>query len=376
MEELDFGAILDDDQMGSLFGEQEDPQTEEDKEDNNKDKDNTAEVNPEEMFGDSSESVGSGNDKENEEDTTSEKDGTSPDFFSSIANAFAEEGIFPDLDEEVIKGIKTAQDLRNAVNDQIKAGLDEQQKRVIDALDNGVETDKVRDYERLIQYLNTIDDNAISAEGEEGDILRKKILYQDYINRGFSKERAEKAVNRAFSNGTDIEDAKEALESNKTFFQEEYQQLLEDAKKERERERQEEEERAANIKKNILEGNIKFFGDIDIDKNTRQAAFEAISKPIYKDPKTGEMYTALQKLELDNRDEFLTKLGFIYALTDGFKSIENIVKKNAKKEIRKGFSDLERKINNTRRDSRGNLRFASGVDDTESILGKGIKLDL
>lgn len=376
MEELDFGAILDDDQMDSLFGKQEDPQTEENKEDNNKDKDNTAEVNPEEMFGDSSESVGSGNDKENEEDTTSEKDGTSPDFFSSIASAFAEEGIFPDLDEEVIKGIKTAQDLRNAVNDQIKAGLDEQQKRVIDALDNGVETDKVRNYERLIQYLNTIDDNAISAEGEEGDILRKKILYQDYINRGFSKERAEKAVNRAFSNGTDIEDAKEALESNKTFFQEEYQQLIDDAKKERERERQEEKERAANIKKNILEGNIKFFGDIDIDKNTRQAAFEAISKPIYKDPNTGEMYTALQKLELDNRDEFLTKLGFIYALTDGFKSIENIVKKNAKKEIRKGFSDLERKINNTRRDSRGNLRFASGVDDTESILGKGIKLDL
>lgn len=383
MEGLDFGTMLDDEQMNSLFGEQEeDTQPEEEEigggkdKDKNKDKNNTAEVDPENMFGDKPESVGSEEHKDNEEGTTSTEDGTSPDFFSSIANAFAEEGIFPDLDEETIKGIKTAQDFRNAIDEQIKAGLDEQQRRVAEALNNDVEPDKIRQYEGLIAYLDTIDDKAISAEGEQGETLRKKILFQDYINRGFSKERAEKAVNRAIENGTDVEDAREALESNKTFFKEEYQQMLDDAKKAKDEEKEKDKAKAERIKKSILEGDLKFFEDVDVDKKVRQEAYDAISKPIYRDPKTGETYTAVQKLELDNSEEFLAKLGLIYALTDGLKSLDGLVKKKVKKEVKRGFSELEQKINNTRRDSRGNLRFASGVDDTESILGKGMKLDL
>lgn len=383
MEGLDFGTMLDDEQMNSLFGEQEeDTQPEEEEtgggedKDKNKDKNNTAEVDPENMFGDKPESVGSEEHKDNKEDTTSTEDGTSPDFFSSIANAFAEEGIFPDLDEETIKGIKTAQDFRNAIDEQIKAGLDEQQRRVAEALNNDVEPDKIRQYEGLIAYLDTIDDKAISAEGEQGETLRKKILFQDYINRGFSKERAEKAVNRAIENGTDVEDAKEALESNKIFFKEEYQQMLDDAKKAKDDEKEKDKAKAERIKKSILEGNLKFFEDVDVDKKVRQEAYDAISKPIYRDPKTGDTYTAVQKLELDNSEEFLAKLGLIYALTDGLKSLDGLVKKKVKKEVKRGFSELEQKINNTRRDSRGNLRFASGVDDTESILGKGMKLDL
>lgn len=379
MEGLDFGTMLDDEEMNSLFSEQDnDSQSEEDSEEKNKDnnEDNTAEVDPEGIFSGTSESVGSEDTKDNEEDTSSEKDGSSPDFFSSIANAFAEEGIFPDLDEETIKGIKTADDFRQAIDAQIKAGLTEQQQRIAEALDNNVEPNKIRQYEGLLNYLNSIDDDTLSAEDDEGETLRKKILYQDYINRGFSAERAEKAVNRAISNGTDIEDAREALESNKAFFNEEYKQLLNDAKEERKREEEESKAKAERVRKTILDGNIKFFEDIDIDSTTRKMAYDAISKPIYKDPKTGEAYTAVQKLELENSEDFLAKLGLIYALTDGFKSIDGLVKKKVRKEVKKGFSELESKISNTRRDSRGNLRFASGVDDAESILGKGIKLDL
>lgn len=383
MEGLDYGTMLDDDQVEALFGEQQEEETpppakekddgEGDKDDKNKD--NTAEVDPDNMFGGKPESVGGEDNKDKTEDTTSDEDGTSPDFFSSIANAFAEEGIFPDLDEETIKGIKTAQDFRNAIDEQIKAGLDEQQRRVVEALNNNVEPSKIRQYEGVIQYLNNLSKDDLSAEGEEAEALRKKILFQDYMNRGFSKERAEKAVNRAISNGTDIEDALEALESNKTFFQEEYQQLLDDAKKEKEEEERKNEAKAERLRKTILDGDLKFFEDVNIDKNTRKAAFDAISKPVCKDPKTGETYTAVQKLELDNSEEFLAKLGLIYALTDGFKSIDGLVKTKVKKEVKRGFSELESRINSTSRDSRGNLKFASGVDDTESVLGKGVKLD-
>lgn len=379
MEGLDFGALLDDEQMESLFSEQEDPQAEEsspEEESDDSKKTNTTEVDPEEMFEEKPESVGGGDNKGEEEDTHSDEGGTSPDFFSSIANAFAEEGIFPDLDEETIKGIKTAQDLRNAIDEQIKAGLDEQQRRVVDALNNNVEPDKIRQYESTIAYLDTIDEDSISAEGEEGEKLRKGILYRDYLNRGFTKERAEKAINRAVTDGTDIEDAKEALESIKSFVQNEYKKLLDNADAEKKKEEEELKEKAKRLEKTILEDNIKLFEDVEVDKKVRQKAFDAITKPIYKDPKTGETYTAIQKLELDNSEDFLAKLGLIYALTDGLKNIDGLVKKKVRKEVKRGFSELESRINTTRRDSRGNLKFASGVDDTESILGKGMKLDL
>lgn len=380
MEGLDFGNILDDDQL-SLFSEQEDETpssqggedtTEEEGKETNKD---TAEVDPEDMFGDKPESVGS-RELEDEEDTISTKAGTSPDFFSSIANAFAEEGIFPDLDDETVKNIKTAEDFRRAVDDQIKAGLTEKQKRVDEALDNGVEPSQIRQYESVLGYLDSISEDALTAEGDEGDNLRKKIIYQDYINRGFSEQRAKREVDKAFENGTDVDDAKEALEGNKTFFKGEYKKILDEAKADREKEDNENKAKAARIKSSILEGDIKFFGGVDIDKTTRQRAFDAISKPIYKDPKTGQTYTAVQKLELENSEEFFAKLGLIYALTDGFKSIDGLVKKKVTKEVKRGLSALESKISNTQRDSRGNLKFASGVDDTESILGKGMRLDL
>ena len=89
------------------------------------------EINPDDLF-DNPESVGSGKDnQEEEEDTQSEKDkGTSPktNFYSSIASALKEEGIFPDLDDDTLNGIKTPEDFAEAVEKTVQARLDERQK--------------------------------------------------------------------------------------------------------------------------------------------------------------------------------------------------------------------------------------------------------
>jgi hypothetical protein len=199
---------------------------------------------------------------------------------------------------------------------------------------------------------------------------------QDYLNKGFKAERAQQKVDKIFEEGGEIEEAKESLQSLKQYYTDSYNKLRNDAKKEAEKEIEERNQKAARIKKSIIEGKTKFFGDIELNKEIRQSAYDAISKPIYRDPKTGETYTAVQKLELDNSEEFLAKLGLLYALTDGFTSINGLVDKKAKKEIKRGFSELERKINNTARNSSGNLDFTSGVSDENSYIGKGMKLDL
>lgn len=383
MEGLDLDNILDEDAM-SLFnddGTQEDT-TPEDTPDNTgdneqKEKKNTTEDSPEGMFGEP-ESVGSEdkNNEEQEDTLTDDGDGTSPktDFFSSIAEAFAEEGILPNLDDETIKKIKTPEDFRKAIDDYIKSELDEQQQRVKEALDNNIEVDTIRQYEGVLNYLDSLKEEDLKAEGKQGEELRQRLIFQDYINRGFDKSRAEREVKRAMKNGTDIEDAIEALNSCKDFYQDSYNDLLEEAKKARLEEEDERKKRAENLKKTIFDEKSKFFGDIELDQATRQKVFDNLSKPIYKDPKSGEAFTAIQRFEMEHSDEFLVKLSLLFTLTDNFKSLDKLVASKVKKGIKRGLKDLEGRINSTSRDANGNLRYTSGVDDTESYLGKGIKL--
>ena len=88
------------------------------------------------------------------------------------------------------------------------------------------------------------------------------------------------------------------------------------------------------------------------------------------------MLTAVQKYEAEHKEDFLVKIGLLFTLTDNFKSLDGLVKGKVNKEMKKGFNALESKINNTARDNDGNLRFTSGVSDSEDYLGKGIKLDI
>lgn len=381
MEELSLDNILTSSEVENLFVDDDTSQEpvpedtgkekEEKPEEGEKKKEETTEVNVNLLFAEP-ESVGSG-DIEEKEDTDSDKGGTSPKFYSSIAKAFAEEGIFPDLDEDTISKVETPEDLRGLIDKQIKAGLDERQKRIDDALSVGVEPNTIRQYEGALNYLASLNDDAITSETDEGENLRKQLIYQDFINRGYSKERASREVQKSLNGGTDIDDAKEALKSNKEYFKSRYNEVIEDARKEEEAEMAKRKEQAEKLKTSILTDK-KVFGEVEVDKTTRQRIYDNIAKPIYKDPETGEMFTAIQKYEMEHRTEFLKNLGLIFTLTDGFKTLDGLVKGKVRKEVKKGFRELENTLNNTARTSDGNLNYASGVD-SESFIGKGWTID-
>ena len=378
MAELSLDNILTYSEIENLFVEEEPEQdsTSEDvtenKEDKSKeDKEETTEVDVDSLFTEP-ESVGSEDTKE-KEDTDSDKGSTSPKFYSSIAKAFAEEGIFPDLDEETISKVNTPEELRDLVEKQIKAGLDERQKRIDEALGVGVEPDTIKQYEGALNYLDSLNDEAITAETDEGEKLRKQLIYQDLINRGYSKERASREVKKSIDGGTDIEDAKEALKSNKDFFKSKYDGIIEDARKEEEAEIAKRKEQAEKLKASILTDK-KVFGEIEVDKATRQKIYDNLAKPVYKDPETGEMLTTIQKYEMEHRTEFLKNLSLVFTLTDGFKNLDGLVKGKVRKEVKKGFRELENTLNNTSRTSDGSLNYASGVD-SESFIGKGWTID-
>lgn len=376
MEGLDMDNILSPDEVESLFTSDGSEETQvtppEQQEEENKEKPTTEvpEVNPDELFTEEPESVGSEKvDTQGKEDTTSkEETGTSPktNFYSSIASALKEEGILSALDEETLSKIQTPEDFAEAMENEIKAKLDERQKRIDEALQVGIEPDEVRKYEGTINYLNSITEDAISDESANGEKLRKQLIFQDFLNRGFSKERAQRETQKSFNSGSDVEDAKEALASNKEYFQQEYEDLIAEARAEEEAEKARTKKEAEELKKSILDEKEIFKG-LELDKTTREKVYNSISKPVYKDPETGQYLTAIQKYERDNRQDFLKKIGLLFTMTDGFTNLDKLVKPTATKQVKKSLRELEHTINTTRRNTDGSLSFISGVsDDPES----------
>lgn len=397
--DLSFDNILGEQEIDTLFSDIPESEDTDEKEETKeeepevKDKESnketqTAEVtNPEELFDDDnseedkqSESVGSEKKKEDikekEDTSTGDDSGTSPNnFYSSIANAMAVDGIFPNLDDDTVRKATDAESFSDLIEAEVNARLDDKQQRIAKALDNGVEPNDIRRYENTLNFISNIKDAQLSEEGEKGEQLRRNIIYQDFLNKGYTPEKAQKYTERTIDNGTDIEDAKDALQSNREYFTNAYNKLLKDAQDKADAEKAERNKQAEALKKSLF-NDKNLFGDMDLPKDVRRKAFENISRPVYKDPETGEYLTAVQKYELEHRADFLKYAGLMYTLTNGFKDFDSFTKGKVKKEVRKGLRELEHTLNNTSRDSNGNLRMVTNVNsDPNSYLGKGIKLD-
>ena len=385
MEGLSDEFILSGDEMvdvDNLFSDNEEestqetpPEQKENKEEISNETTEEEEVNPDDLFN-TPESVGSEkNNQEKEKNIPSDSGGTSPknNFYSSIASALKDEGILPDLDDEVVSNIKEASDFAEAIEKQIQARFDERQKRIDDALNANVEPDEVRQYESTLSFLDSIKDENITDETEKGENLRKRLIFQDFINRGYSKERATREVKKSFDSGTDVEDAKDALASNKEYFNKEYQNIISQAQEEIKAEQEKQKKQASQLKKSMLEDKEIFEG-VTLDKSTRQQAFDNITKPIYK-TEDGEYLTAIQKYELENPVEFRKYLSVLFTMTDGFKSLDKIVKGKVKKEVKQSLRELEHKLSSSSRSSFGDPKYVSMEDESEESF-RGWKLDV
>lgn len=375
MEELDLDNILSGDEIATLF--EEPPKKEPKEEPKEEKKEETTDFDEDNPFGTSQkESVGSEDeDIQGKGDTDNNGVSSSPknkNFYSSITDALVVDGIFPDLDKETIQNVKTPEDFQKIIEEQINARFTEKEKRINEALNNKVEPSVVQQYESTIDYLNNINDDSLSAEDEEGENLRRQLIYNDYLNRGFSKTRAEKMVNDAIENGTDIDDAKDALQGVKDFYNNKYKEILDSAKENEEKLAEERTKQSENLKKSIMEDK-NLYGDVDVDKATRTKIYDFITKPVHKDS-NGNYMTALQKYQSENTIEAMKNFAICYTLTNGFKDWSKLGSKQAKKEVKKGLANLEKVINSTSRNNDGSLGFVSF--DESSYLGQGMQLDI
>lgn len=372
------GLFSDPDEPDSSQDSEEESEEQETKENNKKKK--TTEVNPDELFSEEEpESVGSEESVEEEEGEDTANIGASPndnDFYSSIANACAVDGAFQHLDDDRIKKVKTAEDFFDLIEDEVNARFDEKQLRLSKALENGVEATDIKRYENTLAYIDNIKEKDLVEESERGESLRRNIIFQDFLNKGYTQERAKKLTERTIEAGTDIEDAKDALASNRDFFQKEYDKLLDDAQAEADKVVAERKKQAEKLKNDILKDK-HLFGDVEITSAMRKKVVDNIARPVYKDPETGDMYTALQKYEMENRADFIKYVGTIFTLTNGFQDFDSFVKGKVEKEKKKGLRELEKTLTNTKKNTGGSLKLVTNAKaDPESFINKGWDLDI
>lgn len=386
---LSLDSIYDSSEIESLFDDTDSNKTVEkedttDIKEEKETKDNkVTEVDADSLFDDQPESVGNGDSNEGgKEVDTNANESTSPKSSTTLQNQnkwqllsnSLREDLFPDLEEDAINKVKSAQDFADLMEAQMQTQFDERQRRIDEALNAQVEVTDIQKYENYIQQLESISEDDILDESEKGETLRKALIRDNYLLNNMSLEKANKLVEQSFKANSDIDDAKEALENNVKLAKQQYQNIVNEAKKQQEEQKKQIAKRAEDLKKSILEDD-KIFKELEINKNIRQKVYDNLSRPIYKDPETKELLTAVQKYEKENPDDFLKYTSLFYTLTDGFKNLDTLVKGKVKKELSKGLKDLDNLLSNSS-STAGNLQFlTSGKDDKESIF-RGYELDV
>lgn len=333
------------------------------------------------LFGDDDsqeqpESVGEGKNNKAGEGADTTGDGDSPNgqnnAYSSFAKALQGDRLFQFLDDEVIDNVKDADSFADAFEKEINARLDDEVRKFKEATEAGVAPDDAAQYQNIIKNLESITEEQLTAEDEKASRLRQNIIFQDYLNRGYEEDKAKRLVKRSVEHGNDIEDAKDALESNKQFYKDEYDRLIEEGKKEVQAERERVRREASEFKKAILEKE-KIFGDIQVDKATRQKAYDAMTRVVGRNA-DGESVTAVQKYADENPVEFRTVLGVLWAMTDGFKELGNILKQDINKKVRSNLKEVENRIKGSTPRG-GSPKFIGGEEDS-SDSRRGWMLDV
>lgn len=322
------------------------------------------------LLGDIPESVGSGEDTEgNREKSKSQDDSGAPNtnLFSSIAEVLRDKRFFPDLSDEQLKEVKDEESLMKLFEDKVSSMLDDKQKRLDRALNGGAVPEEVQEYQKVLSVVQFLEDkntyDSLLREDESGEKLRKQVMYQDYINRGFSQARAEKMVEKSIADGMDIEDAKEAFNSCKEFYKGKADGLQKEFEDRQKQIKDNEEKQYSSLKKRMLDTET-FYDGVKVDKSTRQRAYDLITKPTYRDEQ-GNYMTDLQRYQRENPLEFMENVAMMYALTDGFKNVDKLAKGKVKEGLKKGFAQLENVLNNSRRNGDGTLNLANGSPDDE-----------
>lgn len=303
--------------------------------------------------------------------------------FSLIhASLLKERGIISDYDEEAFKKLidekgtegeievlesiiaKTIEDARAELTSQYESDV----KEYIEMLDAGVDTETAKMLVGNKAKLDSITEDVLEAD--DSIELRKTILFNHYKNTSkFSDQKIEKLIQQTIDSGSDIDEAKEALNALKEDADNRIKQervRVEEAKKDYIKQ----EEAKIKSYKDAIQAKSSLIEGTNLTKADKLELENMILKPIQtKDGRTINAIWAEREKDPVNFDIWLA-----FAIKNGLHkgSIPESAKKNIKSSVAR---DMEAALINKRSgrglspDMSDKLDFTPEKKDTDSALG-------
>ena len=321
-----------------------------------------------ELFGEpTQESVGGDEDKEqgqgNPPAETGEGEDSSADFYSSVASAMRQDGVLEYLNDEDIAAVTDADSFRAAMEREISMRYDEGQRELMEAMGYGADVGELAQLQQTIGWLDSIDPQTLGNDGDEQAAqLRKDLISGYYSSLGMSPEQVAREVKKSLDAGTDIEDAKAALEQQRGFFRSVYDGRIQEAKRREDQRRLELENRQRTVSERIMNSEEPISG-LRVDKRIREKALENMYSPTVKGA-DGRYYTKVQAYQMEHPDEFLQAVGLLYTLTDGFTSFDKVVAGAVRREKNKNIKNLESVLRSRQGGGNGLSYVANGRGDS------------
>lgn len=186
-------------------------------------------------------------------------------LYSNLASELKAKGVLPGLENTA--SIKTLDDFNAAIKKEVESGLTNRQKAISDAMKLGVPANEIAEQLEVISKLEGITDDYINHE--DSSAFRKNVIKQDFMSKGYTKDRAETFAQRSIDDKTDIEDAKFALKNIIDSEKKRYDDTLSSAKKK--------EDDSISEVKTYIDKNTEILPGIKLSKEQSDELYERIT---------------------------------------------------------------------------------------------------
>lgn len=287
---------------------------------------------------------------------------------SLFASALAEEGVIS-LPEGA--DIKSYEDLVKVIQDEIKnnefSGLNDKQKDYLDALSKGISHDEYTNMSSKMESVESITEDKL----KENEDLQKQLLVEDYVSRGYSKEKAETLSQRSVDLNTLYEDSLESLNNKKENLKLEKQKLEKAKVADIENQKTQYLEIQEKIKKAVFDEKSEIIPGIKYSKKVADEVFNALTKPAGVD-ENQQPITRAQKIRSNDPLKFEHTLNTLLVLTKDFTDF-NVFKTEGNTRKAKEFLDKLKPSSSSQANGYQNLSDDSLEDDLDWIQNTLLK---
>tara|TARA_R110000796_G_scaffold236214_1_gene355446 strand:+ start:15618 stop:16730 length:1113 start_codon:yes stop_codon:yes gene_type:complete len=335
--DLNMDMFMEIDGADEIFGESEEIELEENNTPSGDDQDEDLNEDPEKVVLDN-EDPDDGIDADEELDDEDESSSSNPNLFKSLSQLLQEKGLISSEDLNVTDEDSFVDLFKKEIEKNEYSDITELQKEYLLKLRDGIPHEKaIKDITQTDQ-LGQVTNELLEQDAD----LRQRVIYQDFINRGYSEEKATKLVQRSLELDVDLEDAQDAMSSIREFSKARMDRENEELKNQK---LAQEKTREDNIKKitKEIESIKEIIPGYEVSENVKNKIKDNMFKVIGENPDNNMPENSLMKYQRENPIEFDKKLYYLFTITNGFNNFDSIKQETQSRALQ----DLEKAYKST-----------------------------